>query len=125
MDATKKSLWVKALRTGVIEGGNEEPLHITQGKYDLRPIENKMCCLGVLCEIYRRETGNGQWSRGEGKNLFFGESGVLPGTVAEWAGLESCNPTTRFDTYSNTMSELNDKHELNFQRIADIIDRDL
>ena len=45
-----KEKWVSALRSGEYK----------QGKEGLR-IYNEFCCLGVLCDLYIKETGVGFW----------------------------------------------------------------
>ena len=51
------------------------------------------CCLGVLCDLYQRETGRGRWD----ESLFVasGEKTTLtlPSSVQRWAGVEDENPT--------------------------------
>ena len=74
--------WVDALRSGEFK----------QARKALRTSDG-FCCLGVACEVYRRETGRGAWVAlaPDEKNMmtFFGHSGVssdseLTGDVAEW-----------------------------------------
>lgn len=55
MDPRIKQMWIAALRSGDYK----------QAKRRLR-IEHSdgsasYCCLGVLCELYRQETGEGEW----------------------------------------------------------------
>jgi hypothetical protein len=59
---------------------------------------NGYCCLGVACERYRRETGDGQWQEtynGTMPSVGYSfvtdgipEAAVLPRKVADWYGLE-------------------------------------
>lgn len=51
------------------------------------------CCLGVACDVYRKETGKGRWKKngfgGEWEFLVKGEepkSADLPDVVANWFG---------------------------------------
>lgn len=64
--------WVAALRSGEFE----------QERGWLRSKDGKYCCLGVLCELHRREFG-GQWING----AYLGESCKLPAAVRKWAQL--------------------------------------
>ena len=47
-----KKLWVEALRSGGYK----------QGRKRLR-YGDTYCCLGVLCDLYRKETGEGKWNK--------------------------------------------------------------
>lgn len=76
--------WIEALTSG----------EYTQGRYLLRS-DNSFCCLGVLCDIYKKETGIGEWLN----NTFFGKSMLksylgnssiqLIESVREWAGMDT------------------------------------
>lgn len=86
MDPERKAQWVAALRSGNFPQGKEQLLTgtVEQGSY---------CCLGVLCELYRRDTGNGEWTTDgpREENYFEVEEGdrswsSLPVGVARWAG---------------------------------------
>lgn len=125
MNKKAKKLWVKALKTGVIDNGKQKPLVIKQGKDSLRPTRGKMCCLGVLCEIYRRETGLGKWKKSDAGYAFDGENGTLTDAVVEWAEVKDHNPDIPMDTYDRTLSELNDETDLGFVGIAKLISRNL
>lgn len=52
MDAKLKALWIDALLSGDYQ----------QGKQRLRNPDNTYCCLGVLCDVIHKETGEGEWS---------------------------------------------------------------
>jgi hypothetical protein len=112
-----KDLWVKALRSGEYNQA-QESLYVKR--------ENAYCCMGVLCDLYTKETGL-QWVN---------TCELLPEEVQEWAELYSDNPKTRepgldssgqYQSYLNkeaTLAYLNDSMKKNFNEIADIIDRD-
>jgi hypothetical protein len=76
--------WAEAL-----EGGG-----FSQARGSLRHGDS-YCCLGVACELYRRETGRGAWEEAAGLgggSMFFvldGErdNAVLPEAVARWLGM--------------------------------------
>jgi hypothetical protein len=79
-----------------------------QAKGALNVLGGGMCCLGVLCELYRKETGNGYWepyTDCAGKAVFrfcvkdssylgqiHKDSNVPPQPVLDWAGMASQNP---------------------------------
>jgi hypothetical protein len=119
MNSIIKEKWLTALRSGKFK----------QGKEELRTLEDKFCCLGVLCDIYRKETKLGKW----GKNRFnkfhftntkknnqkFEDQGVLPLSVKQWAELPDCNPSI---DGLHTLATLNDNGST-FQEIADIIEK--
>lgn len=105
-----KQKWLAALRSGEYK----------QGRDALCNIDNEFCCLGVLCDIFRKETNNGEWSK-IGTFFLNDDSYVdfLPTEVAYWAGLEVTNPTPE---NSPSLSYMND-HGSSFATIADIIER--
>jgi hypothetical protein len=76
--------WVKALLSG----------EYTQGQGALRD-GSTFCCLGVLCDVYKKETGKGTWESEDGSRMEFrpptegSEYGVLPESVRVWAGLNT------------------------------------
>ncbi len=90
MNADIKAKWLEALRSGEYQ----------QGRRQLRKGDT-YCCLGVLCDLHRKETGEGEWGgvvfdSNPYKTLDNGvtdwEDGTLPGAVREWAGLRDENP---------------------------------
>lgn len=78
-------LWVKALRDGSYE----------QAAGRLRKVASdqsitRYCCLGVLCDLYLKETDKGEWigevfkiDRTDASNV------VLPHQVEYWAGMRT------------------------------------
>lgn len=120
MNPIIKEKWLTALRSGKFK----------QGKEELRTLENKFCCLGVLCDIYRKETKLGKWCKYH-KNKFyftntkkskqkFKSQGLLPLSVQQWAELTYCNPLIADKQMS--LASLNDSGST-FQEIADIIEK--
>jgi|ERR1041384_6246888 hypothetical protein len=120
MNQRIKKLWIKALRSGKYK----------QGQGGLRPSKDTFCCLGVLCDVQRRE-GYGQWRKedGAGEFMFTGNgktfegspaTGILPLGTCEWAGLpdEGDPKLGRRVTAAN----LNDEGK-NFDYIADKIEK--
>lgn len=87
MDSQIKQRWIEALRSGQYK----------QGEGCLREAD-KYCCLGVLTDLYIKETGK-EWSKaGDSHYLssntyyFADSSATLPRPVQEWAGLNSYDP---------------------------------
>jgi len=86
--------WVEALESGEFEQ--------TQGA--LRAGDS-YCCLGVACEVYRRETGRGRWIQveytdtreflAEDSPFEEGSVAVMPGPVARYFNIES-NPSLMY-----------------------------
>jgi len=76
----KKSIankWVKALRSG----------EYTQTKNNLADSVGH-CCLGVLCELYIKDTKDNIKDESSLFISFDGESEVLPQCVMSWAGMQ-------------------------------------
>lgn len=127
MKTEVKKKWVYALMSG----------KYMQGKGQLRQ-RNQYCCLGVLCDIYKENTGKGEWvnpnstndraslrefqyenSDGETRRA----AAVLPKPVREWAGLESNQPFV--PKLGTTLSTLNDDNKHDFTDIASVIREEL
>lgn len=86
---------------------------------------DRMCCLGVMCESYRRQTGEGDWNAEnrfelDETNFTF----VPPNKVANFFGLEtSSDPVITQDTSGTIVaSEANDERGLNFDQIATLFE---
>lgn len=118
--------WVMALRSGQYQ----------QGKHMLRSSKDLYCCLGVACDVYRLETGNGVWAMSSHDYAFkLGQVELtlqLPSTVAKWLGLSDSNPVLEplaegnlhyaAGTRVTRATELNDTGT-NFNEIADRIEQ--
>lgn len=77
-----KAQWLAALRSGDYQQGTS-----------LLHYEDRFCCLGVLCDLYAKDTGNAWDSEAFGSVCnMYGQDGTLPLQVQEWAGLEYSNP---------------------------------
>jgi hypothetical protein len=98
-----------------------------QGRGGLR-LGMTYCCLGVLCELFREETGDGereQVYQGEGQAYRFIARGtkdtiMLPVAVRDWAELPDVNPHLDPDDPQGFAAYLND-HVMNFREIAALV----
>ncbi len=122
MNAEVKAKWLAALR-GELEESPGKPFE--QG---MRELSNgyTYCCLGVLCELYRRETGEGSWVDDSTRWFLDGggrSSGAsLPRGVVSWAGLGELDSDPEVAT--GRLSSLNDSGST-FVEIADLIEAQL
>lgn len=114
-------IWAQWLESGVIPQG-KNALYTPQGA----------CCLGVLCELHRQMTGEGEWSRchlpagveDPNRRYYATTEGnpvaeCLPPQVQEWAGMRTWNGGFPFNA-RESLAELNDK-SVPFREIARII----
>lgn len=114
MNGRVKRLWQSELRSG----------KYLQGQCALKQISTggtTYCCLGVLAEIYARETGEA-WILDGSSNQFRmdGSAGDLGGNILSWSGLESGRGPI-LDGEDATIR--NDVSEWTFDEIADALDR--
>lgn len=149
MRADVKQWWIEALESGEYKQGSGN-LRIRAGRENA-PDDGQSegwCCLGVLCDIYHKITGEGSWSSNEeARSVAFhtryvaddGElvedrsAHYLPTVVAQWAGLGGTNPIPRWeegerpdqttDPKDVSYAHLNDKG-WSFQAIASIVRRE-
>ena len=108
-----KEKWVTALRSGDYK----------QGKGRLRTVEGHFCCLGVLCDIWAKETET-EWNLpGEGE-LWGTFPGVTP-QVQVWAGIETVDVKIALPEGGESWaSNLNDVGTT-FEVLADLIEEQL
>jgi len=102
--------WVEALESGEFE----------QTQVSLKD-EDGYCCLGVACDIYRRETGDGEWVWDEDFNSYAfvteedrPNAAVLPESVRKWLGASSA--AVRIGSWSAI--DMNDELGYDFKGIA-------
>ena len=96
--------WAEALESGKYK----------QGRGALKD-KDQFCCLGVSCDVYRKQGQPGRWGRISGTVEVFRcgdewQVGVLPSKVAAYFGLSS--------TVQSTLIERNDGHQWGFPAIA-------
>ena len=115
MNHEVKEKWVKALRS------NE----YTQGKNYLN-CGDKYCCLGVLTDLYVKETGQ-EWKKYHTDlKSFENKTCVLPKVVVDWAGLtKDVGDDVIVNDYPSSLVGCNDGLELSFNQIADLIESQL
>ena len=108
-------LWVEALRSGKYQ----------QGRRALRTLDNKYCCLGVACEVYREQTGDGDWREADEYVSFHPSEGnkgtaLLPSAVQKWFGLRE-SPFVGHDP----LTYLNDREgcSVSFRDLANLIEQ--
>ncbi len=94
--------WLAALRDGSHE----------QGQQALR-IDNKFCCLGVLCDVY----DNSAWVEYDSEHKRFAyqeHGGMVPNEIAEKAAVEK---------WQYRIARINDSENETFLQIADRLER--
>ena len=129
MNQRIKKLWIKALRSGDYNQG-ENFLNIVKSDGT-----ETHCCLGVLCElasiegIVTRRMHINHASFGHRKNKYSVEDceheiEFLPKEVMDWAELDSEDPFVEFNNEQSTLANLNDTNQ-SFKKIADVIEEQL
>ena len=107
LDAMKpeiKAQWLAALRSGDYQ----------QGK-SLLHYEDRFCCLGVLCDLYAKDTGN-TWESDGLAYTMHGSDQMLPPQAQEWAGLGVFNPMDLAGRNDNGAT---------FEELAEVIEENL
>lgn len=113
MNPIVQELWKAALRSDDYK----------QGIGQLRSSNDQFCCLGVLCDLYHNQTGEGRWvpNPDDGDYLFVDDSGSSSGFITEavrkWAGLSDISPQVGY-AY---LHQLNDTGKP-FVEIAKLLD---
>ena len=116
MNPQIKQKWVDALRSGEYQQ-TQRRLHD----------ENGFCCLGVLCDLYRKENQLEWEPSTHSKNayVFQDTMAVLPLSVIEWSDIADNNPLVNYEPGEIcTLADLNDKGST-FNEIADLIEKQL
>jgi hypothetical protein len=119
MDKRIAFQWTAALRSG----------RYTQGRKALHSFceeSSVHCCLGVLCELYLTQTGEGGWRKvGLTAMEFVPQDGEarcdrLPDSVQAWAGMKSADGGMG-DAFDGSLASRNDRG-VTFSELADLID---
>lgn len=118
MNPEIQKMWTDALRSG----------EYSQGERRLRLVNDTYCCIGVLADLYHKNTGNGSWKLDNTNDAFcfldgnnkednvVGEKVWIPRTVAKWSGMD------REDRMIGDLIRMNDTYKNSFVEIADFID---
>jgi hypothetical protein len=110
--------WVEALRSGEFK----------QAQRKLRRSDGTFCCLGVACELYRRECGEGEWVGVADENyLEFDVSDErtelgLPKSVKDWLGLNSPEGEFKHKRAGRTWLTVKNDQGASFEEIAALIE---
>lgn len=111
-------LWVAALRSGEYR---QTTLQLRAG--------DGYCCLGVLCDLHAKQTGQGKWApHGYYESLVTDDTdGRIPTKdVAKWAGLSDRSPHVYAyrpgDDGTALLTALNDGDGYTFAQLADLIE---
>lgn len=110
MRESVKKKWADALRSGEYQqcGGA-----LRNG--------DSYCCLGVLCDVYRKTRHKGKWSGSRFEVDTVGDKSELPIPVYKWAGLDSADP----EIGGEYATILNDEIGADFKTIAKLIQKGL
>lgn len=139
MNVKIKARWIRALLSGKYKqtnGALRDTLVVFKGdKEEVKRLG--YCCLGVLCDIYRRDHPRAKWykdsfyPKGTGSLGVYGAHSILPTEVARWAGVEATGNLylkeplvvkTKEGKFSvNTLVDANDCARWKFKKIAALI----
>lgn len=114
-----KKQWLEALRSG----------KYIQGKGELRSMDNRFCCLGVLCDLHSKEFKI-EWKPPATNDSvgyrYGGSAGVQPPDVTQWAmmGAEDAVPRVIIDGLNRRLDGHNDDG-YTFEEIANAIEEQL
>lgn len=120
MNSQIKQQWLTALRSG----------EYSQARWNLQSTEG-YCCLGVLCDLYSKETAT-DWDYDVTEDdtpfhyyNFEGESSILPLSVVQWAELDSQSPIVKFSEDGHMdLANINDSGST-FTEIAELIEEQM
>lgn len=124
MNPEIKARWLAALRSGDYKQG-------TCVLKQRRPHQKtEFCCLGVLCEIAVQDgvIEPSEKYRDDHVYEYEGKITLPPQAVADWAGMETGNPTVKGVPGVDdgiSLAGLNDSEKFDFAAIADVIEAQL
>lgn len=113
LNVERVTRWIHALRSGEYKQARE---YLRSG--------DRFCCLGVACDIYAKDTGDGKWSDG---GLFKAHNGeqrsfqLIPPSVKDYFGL-NYHPGDDTDL-APTLMLMNDVKNKTFGEIADYLEK--
>ena len=116
MNPNIKKMWLKALCSGEYVQGRKRLLTVQENG------EHSFCCLGVLCDLHSRETGQ-KWRErhsvldGTSLGSYLDCEVMSPMDVDNWSGID-------FATQLK-LANMNDKGKQSFKAIANWISRNL
>ena len=115
MNKEIKKKWIAALRSGDYKQTSFR-LHGNDG----------FCCLGVLCDIAEKEGICTSLKDHFGHVSYDETERILPNSVIQWSGASSHDPEVRDAAGDlSTLIEMNDRVDLGFKGIADVIEAQL
>jgi len=105
-------MWVNALRSKEYK----------QTKHSLRTTSDTYCCLGVLCDLYAKDSGNNLWQENSPYTnyTFDDHAGTLPECVVKWAEINNTG-TYSFQGIETSLTVKNDQG-FTFEQIAKLIE---
>lgn len=117
MNQEVKQKWVAALRSG----------EYTQGQGSLKNAKSEYCCLGVLCDVAKKEGQEvvEKYLTFEGVYAFDGKWLFPPHSVRDWAQLSTEAPYVLVGAGMERLDHLNDSGDFSFNQIADLIEASL
>lgn len=117
MNQEVKQKWVAALRSGEYK----------QGAGYLKNSKGEYCCLGVLCDVAKKEGQKVVEKYLPSLHTYtFDESkAFLPMSVADWAQLSTEAPYVLVGGGMDRLDHLNDSGDFSFDQIADLIEASL
>ena len=136
MKAAIREQWIKDLRSGDFEQGNQYLEKVVNGTH-------RLCCLGVLCRQavaagvipppeLREEAffyPDDRHDEGQPAGESFNQPCSLPRKVSEWAGVNPEDGDIALgpeqDEWSLTAIAANDFKGLNFAQIADLVEQNV
>jgi hypothetical protein len=102
MNPEIKEKWIAALESGEYKHTKKRLKKSDEGGNIIG-----YCCLGVLSDLYIKETGKANWN-GDNKLICSdgnGSGSILPGAIQEWAGVDSHG---NYNDDKESLTRLND-----------------
>lgn len=117
MNSKIKARWVAALRSGEYKQGDRRVLNDGQGGF---------CCLGVLCDLYAKDTGTEwEWTPANDAmrlRLAVGNTFYPAQTVRDWADFHEDEKRVRIEGRLESVAAHNDGVDVTRRTFAEIAD---